>query len=102
MSNMPNIDDCCDLNYRLGENYNKIELLMSDIYDKQQAGATIDLTELLLHLGEIGQSMLFTQREFVETYGKSDIKTQTIMSQQIDNKIATLASANDQLRGNSY
>ena len=99
---MPNMDDCCDMNHRMGENYNKVEMLMSYLYEKMQAGQAVDVQEILLNLGDIGQSMLSTQSDFVQTYGKSDINIQNIMSQQIANKANALAQANDQVRGRNY
>lgn len=99
---MLEIENLCQLNDRMSNNYNKLETLMANLYTQMETGETIDTKELLLSLGEIGMHLLDTQRDFVESYGNEHKTAQEIMCNKIDEKAQALFAAQDQLRGRSY
>lgn len=103
MSNAPKIDDFCDFSYRMGNDFNSLELLMSDLYSRLENGETVtDTKELLKYLSEMGLSMLNTQKDFVEIYGNEDKNIQNQILYQIEGKSQSLSIARSQLDSKIY
>lgn len=75
----------------MSRTYSELESMMGTIYEEMQNNPSDERNNNLLQgLGSIGLKMLFSQRDFTESYGDNDLK-ETLVS-KLDEKITTLSN----------
>lgn len=84
-----NIEVSCSICDRMTEDYNYLEDIMGDIYN----GNLQQSEEILKALGELGQRMIATQKDFVFVSMGDDPSFQEGLISRLDDKSAALDKA---------